>query len=250
MSAVRSAARAAGAKELLYVTGTQYQLREESTQEMAEILLEAVEDGAYDGLFLDIADLSTNPHRKALNAVAEALQQGLGQGKLLYIMAEAPSWHGVSTGYDYAVLGELADRLVLRLHSPVDTSGAIPAAPLEPLEEIYYALNRMRGVVDAQKLSLLLTTTGSAWTDAEEEPVTGREIAALLEEQETQHYYSSRYACPYLQQGEAGQDPLVVWYLNGQAVQERTDLALLLGVGHLCLSELGDALPETAEAPA
>lgn len=246
VEAIRSAAREAGTKVLLHVAGGSYQLRENS-EEMAAVLLEGVREGSYDGLFLDISGLTTNTQRKALTATAEVLRKELGT-KLLYIVVEAPSWRGAISGYDYAALGELADRIVLRLDTTAETDGGIPVAPQEPLEEIYYALNRLRGLVDAEKLSILTSSTGSLWINGiNAGSITGSEIAELLEDRNTQTHYSGRYAGAYLT-AEEGTSSIVAWYLNGQSIQDRTRLAKLFSVGHLCLSELSGVLPDVLEA--
>ena len=106
------------------------------------------------------------------------------------------------------------------------------------MERIYYALNRLRGVVDADKLTLLLTSTGTAQEGGEFTAVTGEEIAALLTERNS--HYSDRYACAYLTMEESAD----IWYLNEKSIQERTQLARLFGGGYLCLSDLNHALPE------
>ena len=99
-------------------------------------------------------------------------------------------------------------------------------------------------MVDADKLTLRLTSTGSIWEGREPEFLTGEEIAALAAERTTRSHYSDRYACAYLVRENAPD----VWYLNGQAIRERTQLARLFGGGHLCLSDLNHTLPEVLEA--
>ena len=241
--AVRSAASAAGAKALLHVTGGAYHLREGDEEKLAAVLLQAVEEGSSDGLFLDVTGLTAVSQRDVLTAAAQILRETLGE-RPLYIGVEAPSWKGTIFGYDYAALGEAADRLLLRFDYKKESVAGQTVAPLEPLEQIYYALNRLRGVVDVDKLTLLLTSTGSVWDGREPESLTGKQITALAAERTTRTHYSDRYACAYLVR-EDGPD---VWYLNGQAIQERTQLARLFGGGHLCLSDLNHALPETLEA--
>lgn len=242
-AAIRTAIITAGSKPLLYVTGGTYHLREGDSEKMAAVLLQAVEEGGYQGLFLDISGLTTNTQSGELTATARLLREKLGQ-RLLYIGAEASSWKGSIFGYDYAALGETADRLVLRLAQKVDSAGERTVAPLEPLEQIYYALNRLRGVVDADKLTLLLTSAGSEWQGKTAVPVPGEEITALLGEQGARSHYSGRYACAYLTR-ESGNE---IWYLNGQSIRERIQLARLFGGGHLCLSDLNSALPDVLEA--
>lgn len=240
---VRSAASAAGAKALLHVSGGAYHVREGEEEKLAAVLFQAVEEGGYDGLYLDVSGLTAVSQRDVLTAAARLLREKLGE-RLLYIGAEAPSWKGTIFGYDYAALGEAADRMVLRFNHKKENVAGQTVAPLEPLEQIYYALNRLRGVVDADKLTLLLTSTGSIWDGREPESLTGKQITNLAAERTTRTHYSDRYACAYLVR-EEGPD---VWYLNGQAIRERTQLARLFGGGHLCLSDLNNALPETLEA--
>ena len=241
--AIRDAVSAAGSKHLLYVTGGAYHLREGGAGDMAQALFQAAEAGGYNGLFVDISGLTTAAQRDELSATARLLREKLGK-RPLYITAEAPSWTGEIFGYDYAVLGEIADRLVLRVSQKAESFGGQTVAPLEPLERVYYGLNRLRGVADAGKLALLLTSTGSEWSGGTSTLVSGETLTAMQGERGSRSHYSSRYACAYLTR-EAGSD---VWYLNAQSIQERTQLARLFGGGNICLSDLNSALPEVLEA--
>ena len=135
-------------------------------------------------------------------------------------------------------MGEIVDRLVLRVSHQEEAGDA--TAPLEPPEQIYYGLNRLRGVVDAGKLTLLLTSTGSDWNGETASSVSGETLTEYLAEQGARSHYSSRYAC--------GSGDSTIWYLNGQSIQERELLARLFGGGHLCLSDLNNALPEVLAA--
>ena len=247
VDAVRAAARAAGTPQLLHVTGGSYQFREGGAEDTAEVILDAVRADRYDGVFLEIVGLTSTPQRKELNALAELLREGLGSG-LLYIAAEAPSWEGRLPGYDYSALGEIADRLVLTIDSPVEEIGDWTAAPPEPLEEIYYSLRRMRGLVDAGKLSLMIPSAGSVWgEDVQGESITGSKIQELLADGETKSFYSGRFGCAYFE--SMWEDtPVSIWYLNGQAVQDRIQLGSLFNVEQLCVRELDCALPEFLEA--
>ena len=240
---IRAAASAAGAKALLHVTGGAYHFREDEAEKLAEVLFQAVEAERYDGLYLDITGLTTVTQRDVLTGAARLLREKLGE-RPLYIGVEAPAWKGTIFGYDYAALGEAADRMVLRFDYKKETVAGQTVAPLEPLEQLYYALNRMRGVVDADKLTLLLTSAGASWEGRDPVFYTGKEITAMAEERTARVHYSDRYACAYLTR-EKGPD---VWYLNGQAIRERIQLTRLFGGGHLCLSDLNNALPEVLEA--
>ena len=217
---------------LLYVSGSASALRD-TTEHTASMLTAAVKDGGYDGLFLDLAELEY-AQRDSFTQLTELLREELDD-QALYIMVEAPVWEGTSyNGYDFAALAELADKLVVRVAPYRQDSSGFPIAPLEPLEEVYYALAELRGVVDSGKLSLLLTSTGSCWTRSQHTgTASAAEIEDLLSSASTTSYYSSRYACAYLTSEDQ-----TIWYLDGQSVLERVRMAGFFGVGGICLSDL------------
>ena len=233
-----AAARDSGAKALLHVTGGSSALQGKPL-ETASALARAVEDGGYDGLYLDLPQLADS-RRSALTETVADLRSALG-GKLLYVTAEAPAWQGKAySAYDYAALAASADRLVLRVAAYQKESGGFTAAPLEPMEEVYYALAELKGTVPAEKLSLLLTTTGSQWKNGKRTfDADAGEIEALLADgKNTEQYYANRYACAYLVRTEQ-KNTVTVWYLDRQASQARRQLAAFFGVDQIWLSDLG-----------
>ena len=131
-AALRDAARASGAKALLYVEGGPTALNG-TAAETAACLVSAVEEGSYDGMILDIPSLKL-AKATALVKLTQALKSAL-KDKLLYLVTEAPSWQGTQyNGYDYAALGKTADKLILRIASFEKSECKYPAAPVEPLE--------------------------------------------------------------------------------------------------------------------
>lgn len=243
IAAVQTAARAAGAQMLLQVAGSANILQGTSANTV-EALAAAVEAGGYDGLFLDVPKLKYE-NQKALTALVQGLDAALGE-KILYVAAEAPVWEGRTyEGYDYAALGRLADRLVLRVAPYEQSTGGFPVAPLEPLEEVYYALAELKGTVPGEKISLLLTTTGAVWTDGRRNgTMNGTELAARLADRNTESDYSGRYACAYLAYAEQSKKQTVVWYLNDTAAEERARMAGFFGVDQVFLSDLAAASAE------
>ena len=236
--ALRDAARGAGAKALLHVTGGVTALQGKA-KDTAAAVAAAVADGGYDGLFLDVPKVKDD-QRRALTELVAALDAALGEG-LLYVAAEAPAWQGRAyDGYDFAALAASADRLVLRVAPYEKLTEGFPTAPPEPLEEVYYALGQLNGTVAGGKLSLLLTTTGTAWTGGRKSgAVSGGELDKLLRDKETQDHDSNRYACAYLTYPEK-KSQTVVWYLDREAVAARERLAGFFGVDQVCLSSLND----------
>lgn len=229
-----------GARALFHVEYDAEALPEAAQAESAAArLLSAAADAGCRGVLLDCAD-SDAAHKAAYTALAQALKRAMEEGWVLYVTAQAPVWQGESPqGYDYAALGKSADRLVVQVGAYEEMVGGFPTTPPEPLEEVYYALCKLTEQVSPEKLSLSLTTTAAAWVDSGkgyqpggEMPV--QELEELLEDGQT--YYSERYQAAYGLSEERGRTT-AVWYLNADAAAERVQLARLLGVTHVTLSD-------------
>ncbi len=229
-----------GARALFHVEYDAEALPEAAQAESAAAqLLSAAADAGCRGVLLDCADVDA-AHKAAYTALAQALKGAMEEGWVLYVTAQAPVWQGESPqGYDYAALGKSADRLVVQVGAYEEMVGGFPTTPPEPLEEVYYALCKLTEQVSPEKLSLSLTTTAAAWVDSGkgyqpggEMPV--QELEELLEDGQT--YYSERYQAAYGLSEERGRTT-AVWYLNADAAAERVQLARLLGVTHVTLSD-------------
>ena len=245
---VRDAAHAAGAKALLHVTGGPT-APNSTAAETAACLVSAVEEGGYDGILLDIPSPKMDTEA-ALVELAQALKPALN-GKLLYLVAEAPSWQGVRyDGYDYAALGKAADKLILRIASIEEADGQYPAAPVEPLEELYYALAELQGKVDSSRLSILMSTKPSVWVNGRKNTsLTTDDLSKLTAKGSLARHYSDRYGCAYLAGFTANNMPLIAWYLDEQSMEARARLARLFNVEQLVVDDVR-ALPAAQEAAA
>jgi len=231
---LREAAHQVGAKALLHITGGTSAV-DASISETAALLVQAVKAGGYDGLFLDVPELKREK-RRGMTQLVNALNAQLGDLPL-YVVIEAPAWEGKTyDGYDYDALIAASDHLVLRVAAYENSSKVFPTAPVEPLEEVYYALDFFQDEVSAEKLTLMLDTGVSLWSASgrplEMEPEAAEAVLAAGKQ-----LYSDRYACAYLTGEDEDREPVVAWYLNSQAVQSRAQLAKVFGVGQLCLSD-------------
>lgn len=245
-AAARERVQSQGGKALLYAAGS-VNLLKAQPQEAATLLADAVAEGAYDGLFLDIPEVGVS-WKDSYTQLISALKTAL-EGKFLYLKVEAPTWQGRNYGgYDYAALASRADGLVIQPASPESRSGTFPIAPVEPLEEIYYAVSQLKNQVPAEKLILALTTTGALFQAGQRSgSADAGQIDALLKKKGAEQYYSDRYGCAYLTVPGAKGDT-VVWYLNADAVRARVRLAAFLGVGQICLSDLGSVSENVSAA--
>lgn len=180
---------------------------------MSQALAQAVEDGGYDGLYLDIGTVSEK-YRSALSALASAAASALGE-KPFYLVAEGAVLTGKSYGgYDYAALAAAADTLVLRPHQMVESLRGFTTAPVNASEECWNALHH----AGAKNAALLLSDGAHAWKDGRE-----TEVFPLTETPEGA-LYSQRYDCSYWLSGKE-----TVWYLGEAGTNQRRTLSALMG---------------------
>jgi hypothetical protein len=231
---VLEAARQAGAKALLFLTGGSTALKAPAAA-AAQTVSEAVRAGGYDGVALYIPAPKANEEER-MTALVKALDAALGAEKLLCVVADAPAWGEEAPGYDYAALAAAADQLVLRVADHQIFSGGFPVTPVDPLEELYYALGNLK-TVDSGKLALSVTAGVSAWNGGKRCTLTAEEFQMLLEDPKTERHYSDRYACAYLTGTLKHGGDVVVWYLDRQGAEARVRLARAFGVQQLWLDD-------------
>jgi len=158
------------------------------------------------------------------------------------VMAEAPTQQGTAyEGYDYAALSRSADKVILRVASQEAISGSVVTAPLEPLENVYYALRELDDV-NMSRVSLLLTSESHLWTNGKRSAaLSGTVLDAMLAEGTMETHYSERYACAYFIGVDEKEKPVMGWYLNEKAVAERMRLLGFFGVNQVCLADANTA---------
>ncbi|WP_409969734.1 S-layer homology domain-containing protein [Bengtsoniella intestinalis] len=240
-----------GGTALLYLTGTDGAMRG-LVSESVDIIVAYLDTVGYDGLFLDVAELGSK-YRTFYLQLVQALHESMGDDAPLFVMAEAPSWHGTAyNGYDYGSLSLNVDRLVLRIAPYTETIDTFLVAPVDPIEEVYYALTHLPSTTDFSAVSLLITTTANARTgNSGYDTFTASDVASYLADADTQIRTSERYDCGYLMgeyaTGSRTQD-VVAWYLNGEQVLSRTQLCDLFGVTAVVLSDGHSLLPDVVAA--
>lgn len=238
---LKAAAKAAGARAFLHITGGTSSL-DAPPEDAAALLADTVKSGGYDGLMMDMPELKRD-RQKPLLALMSCLREALGEDTPLYLVVEGPAWKGKEYGgYDYASLSAFVDKLVLRLVSyPETRTGSFPIAPVDPLDEVYYALVSMKGHVELSRLSILLDTTPAVWTYGAQRLELKREELRQLLDGAGAAQYSRRYACAYLEGTVSGGTPVGVWMLDSTSILARRQLIQAFGVGAMCLSSWQDA---------
>lgn len=236
---LRADAQNAGLNVLLHITGGPSAL-DAPYEEAAALLAGAVAEGGYDGLFLDMPTVKRD-RRQEMTQFMTDLRDALGETTLC-LSVEAPAWNGREYGgYDYTALADQVDQLILRVSSyELDFPDGRTVAPVDPLEEIYYALASMKGHVEISQLSLLITTEPFVWGSSSRPlDLSAQELAELLTSGEI--HYSQLYGCAYTMVESRDGLPLSVWFLDREAVQARRQMAQIFGVNQICLSDWSSA---------
>lgn len=244
LSAIRDAVEQSGATELLRVSGGSSALSGTAAS-TATALADAVEQGGYDGVLLDLSNLRDD-QKTQLTKLVQQTAAKLGE-KFLYVMADAPDSEDGSTGaYDLAALGSAADKLVLRVDAYEKTAEELTVAPLEPLEEFYSVLAQLNGVVAAEKLSVCISTRGVCWVGEKRNGTMNAQQIREVAEDGAECYYSNRYEAAYLT-WEKGGKQAVVWYLDSRALEAREQMLRLFGVGQVCFQNLTERTTQLPE---
>lgn len=234
-AALQAAAHAAGAKAFLYMeagTGTM----NSNPEQMAPLIANEVKNGGYDGLILDIPGLSESK-AAALNKLVKAVNLKLG-AMPFYLVTEAPTRSGKAYGgYSYEKLNGSVDKFILRIPAVEEAAEAFALAPIDPPEEIYYALATVKEQVGKEKLALMLESGMEFWVKGNGSRLPEGNLKELLAAETTKVYYSDRYECAYLIALDDLGKPVTAWYLTADDVESRVRLAAGMGIGQICVSD-------------
>lgn len=222
----------AGKQALLRVTGTENVLNQDAA-DAAALLAQRVEDGNYDGVYLDITCAASGVYWVA--GLAAEVRGNLPE-KLICAAVDGPVKDDDLSAYQG--LREAADQIIVRVAAKEQTVGDLPVAAMEPLEDTYAALTLLRKQVPAEKLVLQVTTAGSAWNGTRKSgEINGTAVQRLLNQVETTVYRSEQYSCSYLKSGNT-----TVWYLGAAGIAARTQLAVCMGAQGICLTSLNGVM--------
>lgn len=237
--AVQAAAREAGAKAFLYMEAGTGAMSSNPDQ-MGKLIAETAINGGYDGLMLDIPEV-IGRKQVDLTKLVKAVNKNLGSMPF-YLVVEAPTRSGkFYDGYNYKDLAAAADKLVMKVSALQKVTEALVTAPVDPPEEIHYAVSSVKAEIGVDKLSLMLNTEMDCWVKDSRSGLSEEGLAALLAAESTQIYHSDRYESAYLVGTDNYDKPMTAWYLTQEDVEARVQLAKCLGVKQICLSDWDEA---------
>ena len=165
------------------------------------------------------------------------------------------------SGYDYAAIGDLADKLILMAYDYdardmrdfVGTTYYRTAATV-PMDQVYLGLKLLTDRVESEKVLLGFSARATAWQiDGEGNLVSGtpvyptaETVAARLAQPDTERGWSNAYQQSYAVYRTEDGSRWFLWYQDERSLQAELQTARLLGVTGVSFWRLG-TLPTSAD---
>lgn len=228
-------------------------------EEAIAALVDAAEP--YAGLTIDFEGLR-EVARSEFSAFMAALRTSLPKDKTLYVCVPPDTWYG---GYDYRVLGDLCDRVILMAHDyqwttiPAEyVGGANTYSPLSPLNQISTALRHVTdpdtGVRDVSRIALQIAFNSCGFHVDEDgnildttlyHPATST-LARRLAQPDSVRDWDERSGNPSLWYYTEDGNRYRIWYEDAQSVWAKLELAAGYGVTGVSIWRLG-IIPDHSE---
>ena len=240
-------------------------LATEESRSAAVQAVAAMADG-YAGITMDFEGLHARDKDK-FTAFMTALRAALPADKSLYVCVTpvVPSG-GYYDGYDYRVLGELCDKVILMAHDYQYTS--VPSgyigtkltnSYLTPFNKIYYALAAITdpdtGVTDRSKIALAISFGSVGWRVDEADRLLQQSsinpgpstIITRLRQEDTVMGWSESARNPYIYYTTESGSRYRLWYEDSRSVMDKIELARMFGITGVSLWRLG-TVPNYSDA--
>ncbi len=224
----------------------------------------------FDGVVIDFENLRGETLKQSFNAFLKELDAALELENKKLFVAVHPLFHPKRSsssidGYDYRTIGSLADKVILMAHdydakslSKSEMAAGITTTPLTPIEDVYYALQRITdygtGVQDKSRIMLQISFDWTVWKKKGGKTINSipakfnlENFMKLLQSNQSIEYnYSEVNENPFIKYIEADTgNENTVWYENSQSVMEKVKLAKLFGIRGISLWRLGQ-IPDVA----
>ena len=217
----------------------------------------AIGRNPYSGVTIDFEGLRSAQRADFTAFLTELDQELEALDKALYVCVSpilAEGYDQSYSGYDYAAIGDLADKLILMAYD-YDTrdmrdfvgSTYYRTAATAPIDQVYLGLKILTDRVDADKVLLGFSSKCTAWQiDGEGNLVSGTPVYPSVEtvvkrlaQANTEAGWSNTYQQPYAIYTTEDGSRYFLWYQDSQSVQSALRVAKLLGVNGVSLWRLG-----------
>lgn len=221
---------------------------------------------SFDGIVVDFENLRGEKLKKQYNEFLLKLKEELVKNsKKLYVAVHPKRGNGhmYYDGYDYRVIGEIADKIILMAHdynaiSLKDSEMAIGYndTPLTPIAEVYYALKAITdkdtGVTDSSKIWLQISFDTVQWKMIEGKVINQNAyrpsyvqlVDRIMKEEQGSELsikYSESLQNPWLTYYNSSDGTNnIIWYEDTRSVNAKIEMAKLFGINGISLWRLGN----------
>ena len=209
----------------------------------------------YEGVTIDFEGLRA-PQREAFSDFLRQLQPALRSldKKLFVCVPPVLTSSAYYDGYDYRVIGGLADRVILMAYGygPQNMTGFAgteyyKTAATAPIASVYIALKHAASEITPSKLLLGFSVINTAWEIDEngklvsETPVhpSNETVIKRLSQSDTEYGWSQTYQQSYAIYRTEDGHRYFLWYQDASSVQAALNTARLLGVNGVSVWRIG-----------
>ncbi|NLV22795.1 MAG: hypothetical protein GXY49_12585 [Syntrophomonadaceae bacterium] len=206
-------------------------------------LCEQVKQSKYDGVNIDFEFLGQGD-RDNFTRFLQELKQSLGTDKqlsvALFACTKPQSW---LAGYDYAAIGEIADRVVIMAYDySYKTS---PAGPVAPLWWVQDVVSYLKTIIPAEKLLLGLPTYGYDWGEGiSTTTVTAKRLQGLKSQYKLTESFDEASMSPYYSYVDHSGVNHRIWLENRASLQAKLDVARSHNLAGVSFWRIGNGFTE------
>jgi spore germination protein YaaH len=242
---------------------------ENRAQAVAQIIAELQRENSYSGVTIDFEEMRGAQLRDSFSLFLQALRdETLKLGLTLYVCVPPVTSDGqYFDGYDYKIIGEYADKVILMAHdyaaktlTTSEMNAGFTETPVTPIYEIYTALQAITdagtGVQDKSKIALAISFNSIQWKlqagkvtrPAAYQPEPSAIYARMLDPAAVLNY-SAGYQNPYITyHNDTDNTDNIGWYEDTRSIGAKMDLARMFGVTGISFWRLG-IIPAYADTP-
>lgn len=223
----------------------------------------AIGENPYDGVTIDFEGLRGAQKQDFVRFLSELKLELDEIGKKLYVCVSpvlSTGYYGANyyDGYDYAAIGELADKVILMAYDyeakdmgQFVGTNYYGTAATTPINEVYLGLRAITAQMDPSKVLLGFSCRSVGWQiDNGGKLVSGipfyptmETVAKRLAQADTEIGWSDEYQQPYAIYQTEDRNRYFLWYQDGASIQVSMNAAKLLGVTGASIWRLG-AIPQ------
>ena len=219
----------------------------------------AIGENPYDGVTIDFEGLRGAQKQDFVSFLSELKLELDEIGKKLYVCVSpvlSTGYYGANyyDGYDYAAIGELADKVILMAYdyeakdmSQFVGTNYYGTAATAPINEVYLGLRAITAQIDPSKVLLGFSCRSVAWQiDNESKLVSGtpaypttETVAKRLAQEDTEIGWAKDYQQPIAIYKTEDGSRYFLWYQDDASIQVAMNAAKLLGVTGTSIWRLG-----------